>query len=92
MHITMTLKTYTLFALAALAALPLCAEEAAAEAAEAPAEAPKANPELEAEMAYVEALVDGGYPDIAAPVIEATKKRWPESEARFFAIEVRSLL
>ena len=89
MHVTMTLKTHTLFALAALAALPLCAEDAAAEA---PAAAPKENPELEAEIAYVEALVGNGYPDIAAPVIEETKKRWPESEARFFAIEVRSLL
>ena len=89
MRIIMTLKTSTLFALVALAALPLCAEDAAEGAA---AEAPKANPELEAEMAYVDALVDNGYPDIAAPVIEETKKRWPESEARFFAIEVRSLL
>ena len=89
MYVTMRLKSYTMFALAALAALPLCAEEAAQEA---PAEVPKENPELEAEMAYVEALVNYGYPDIAGPVIEATKKRWPESEARFFAIEVRSLL
>lgn len=60
------------------------AQEAAAE--------PQENPELEAEMSYVEALVNNGYPDIAAPVIEATKKKWPESEARFFAIEVRGLL
>ena len=41
------------------------AQEAAAE--------PQENPELEAEMSYVEALVNNGYPDIAAPVIEATK-------------------
>ena len=84
----MRLKSAVIFALAALA-VPAFAQEAA-EAA--PAEAPKENPELEAEMAYVEALVNNGYPDIAAPVIEATKKRWPEAEARFFAIEVRSLL
>ena len=84
----MRLKSAVIFALAALAG-PAFAQEAA-EAA--PAEAPKENPELEAEMAYVEALVNNGYPDIAAPVIEATKKRWPEAEARFFAIEVRSLL
>ena len=32
MYITMRLKSYTMFALAALAALPLCAEEAAQEA------------------------------------------------------------
>ena len=50
------------------------------------------DPELEAEFAYVNALVDRNYVDIAAPVIEATKKRWPESEARFFAIEIRSAL
>jgi tetratricopeptide (TPR) repeat protein len=53
---------------------------------------PKENPALEAEIEYVEALVNNGYPDIAAPVIEETKKKWPESEARFFAIEVRGML
>ena len=83
------------FALAAFAA-PLTAafaadEAAGGEAAAAPAEQ-KENPELEAEIAYVEALVNYGYPDIAGPVIEETKKKWPESEARFFAIEVRGLL
>ena len=50
------------------------------------------DPALEAEIAYVEALVTYGSPDIAAPVIEATKKKWPASEARFFAIEVQGLL
>ena len=50
------------------------------------------NEELEAEMSYVEALVNFGYPDLAGPVIEATKKRWPESEVRFFAIEIRGML
>ena len=53
---------------------------------------PKENPALEAEIEYVEALVNSGYPDIAAPVIEETKKKWPESEARFFALEVRGML
>ena len=50
------------------------------------------DPELEAEIAYVNALVDRNYVDIVQPVIEATKRRWPESDARFFAIEIRSLL
>ena len=72
--------------MAAVLASPVFAEEAA------PAEAPKENVELEAEMSYVEALVNFGYPDLAGPVIEATKKRWPESEVRFFAIEIRSML
>ena len=44
--------------------------------AETAAEEPQENPELEREIAYVEALVDSGYPDLASPVIEATKKRW----------------
>ena len=83
----MTFKVSIAVILATCLAVPTLAEEA-----ESAAEAPKENPELEAEMGYVEALVNSGYPDIAAPVIEATKKRWPESEARFFAIEVRSLL
>jgi TolA-binding protein len=68
----------------ALVGAPSFAQEAS--------EVPQENPELEAEMSYVEALVNNGYPDIATPVIEETKKKWPESEARFFAIEVRGLL
>ena len=79
----MRFKVATILTLAAVCASPLLAEE--------DAEA-SANTELDGEIAYVEALVDAGYPDLAAPVIEATKKRWPESEARFFAIEVRGLL
>ena len=75
------------FALAAVCACPVVAEEAEPEAV-----APKEDPELEAEIAYVEALVNYGYPDFAAPVIEATKKKWPSSEVRFFAIEIRGML
>ena len=74
--------------LAAALASSAGAEEAAAAAAEASNE----NPELEAEISYVEALVNYGYPDLAGPVIEATKKKWPESEVRFFAIEIRGML
>ena len=60
---------------------------------EAPAEeAPQVDEALEAEIRYVEALIEFGYPDFADPVIAATKKKWPESEARFFAIEIRGLL
>ena len=84
----MRLKIATIFTLAAVQASLAFAEDAAPAAAE----APKENPELEAEMSYVEALVNFGYPDIAGPVIEATKKKWPESEVRFFAIEIRSML
>ena len=80
----MTLKAFTAFALAGLAAFQVAAQEAEA--------APEENKELEAEISYVEALVNYGYPDLAGPVIEVTKKRWPESEARFFAIEIRSML
>ena len=83
----MRFKVATVFTLAAVLASSLFAEEAAAKAGE-----PKEDPELEAEIAYVEALVQFGYPDIAAPLIETTKKRWPASEARFFAIEIRGML
>ena len=79
----MSFKVATIFTLAAVLVPPVFAQEA---------EAPAENPELEAEIAYVEALVDNAYPDLAAPVIEETKKKWPESEVRFFAIEVRGLL
>ena len=83
----MSHQVSAIIALAALLSASSFAEEAPA-----PAEAPKENPELEAEIAYVEALVNFGYPDFAAPVIEVTKKKWPESEVRFFAIEIRGML
>ena len=86
----MRLKVVSVFALTALLASVAFAQEE--EPAETPAEVPQENPELEAEIAYVEALVGFGYPDFAGPVIEATKKKWPESEVRFFAIEIRGLL
>jgi len=47
---------------------------------------------LKGEIAYVEALVDAGFPDFAETVIAATKAKWPESETTFFAIEIRGML
>lgn len=47
---------------------------------------------LEAEIEYASSLIDGGFPDLAEIVIKQTKEKWPESEATFFAIEVRGLL
>ena len=83
----MSFKVATIFGLAAALTSSVMAADAAA-----PAAAPKENPELEAEISYVEALVNNGYPDLADPIIAATKKKWPESEVRFFAIEIRGLL
>ena len=80
----MRFKAVRVFALAAIFASPLLAQEAT--------ETPQEDPVLEGEIAFVEALVNYGYPDIATPVIEETKKKWPKSEARFFAIEIRSML
>lgn len=68
---------------------PLARADDPAPAAEAEEKVDEA---LQAEIAYIEALVDNGYPDFAATVIEATKKKWPESEAMLFAIEVRGML
>ena len=84
----MRFKFITAISLAALLASSVVAQDAA----EAAAEEPQENPELEAEISYVEALVTYGYPDFAAPIIDATKKKWPESEVRFFAIEIRGML
>lgn len=50
------------------------------------------DPALKEEIAYVEALVEYGFPDFAETVIANTKKKWPESEALFFAIEIRGML
>ena len=91
----MSFKVLTFFGCAAAVFAPLVgnvlhAQEAAdAAAAEAPVEVDEA---LEQEIRYVEELIKFGFPDFAGPVIEATKKKWPESEARFFAIEIRGML
>ena len=83
----MRLTRATIIVLAATLASSVFGQDAAPAAAEA-----QDDPELEAEVSYVEALVGSGYPDLAGPIIEATKKKWPESEARFFAIEIRGML
>ena len=75
-----------------LAAPSVFAEEEGAAAAEAPAEENKVDDALKAEIAYVEALVDCGFPDLAKTVIAETKRKWPESDALFFAIEIRGML
>ena len=76
--------------LAASAPISAVADDKPAAAAEAPVE--ETDPALEFEIRYVEALIEYGYPDFAEPVIEATKKKWPEAETKFFAIEIRGML
>ena len=78
--------------LAFSAAFELSAAEAEKPAEEAATTEVKVDEALRNEIAYVEALIDNGFPDFAGPVIAATKKKWPESEAQFFAIEIRGLL
>ena len=63
--------------LAASAPISAVADDKPAAAAEAPVE--ETDPALEFEIRYVEALIEYGYPDFAEPVIEATKKKWPQS-------------
>lgn len=78
-------------ALSAVVAPSAYAEEAApAPAAE--ADENKVDEALQEEVRYVEALIDCGFPDFAESIIAATKKKWPESEALFFAIEIRGML
>ena len=74
---------------APFAAVCADAEEAEAEAAVA---APKVNPEMTEAVKYIEALVDNGFPDFAEPLIAEAKKKWPESDAVLFAIEIRGML
>ena len=91
----MSCKVAVIVGCAAAALSPLAPFHAlAADGEEAGASAPaeELDPALQAEIRYVEALIEYGFPDFAGPVIEATKKKWPESEAKFFAIEVRGLL
>lgn len=78
----------TVAALACAAVRPACAQAQDS----APAAEEQMDAELSAEIKYVEALLEAGYPDFTAPVIAATKAKWPESETHFFALEVRGLL
>ena len=91
----MSSKRFTLLGCAALAfscgTLALRAEDAPA-ADGAAAEENKVDEALEFEISYAEALIDAAFPDIAEKVIAETKAKWPESEARFFAIEIRGML
>ncbi len=63
------------------------AEEAAPTEAELAREAA-----LKGEVAFVEALIDASFPDLAQIVIAETKKAYPESAPTFFALEVRGML
>ena len=91
----MCIKAFVFMGCAAAVVSPLAsftavADDAAPAAAETPVE--EMDPELENEIRYVEALIDYGFPDFAEGVIAATKKKWPESDAKFFAFEIRGLL
>ena len=79
----------TVLAFALFGAFGVRAEDAAAEGDGA---VEQTDPALKAEVEYVEALIDARLPDFAETVIENTKKKWPESDAMFFALEIRGLL
>ena len=49
-------------------------------------------PDCSDEIAYAEALVNSGYPDIAESLIASIKSQWPESEADLFALEIRGMI
>ena len=90
----MSSKVAVIFGCATMVLAPLSAvhaEDAAATTGQTEG-ADQVNEALEAEISYAEALINSGYPDFAEPIIAATKKKWPESEARFFALEIRGLL
>ena len=77
---------------ASLVALTCASRVSYAQDAAAGDESQELDSALKAEIAYVEALTEFGFPDFAAEVIADTKKKWPESEAIFFALEIRGML
>ena len=77
---------------ASLVALTCASRVSYAQDAAAGDESQELDSALKAEIAYVEALMKFGFPDFAAEVIADTKKKWPESEAIFFALEIRGML
>ncbi len=47
------------------------------------------DPELREDLAYIQALVEANMPDIAAPVIEAAKKKWPNAGPKLKVLELQ---
>lgn len=88
----MSRKVSSILGCAACALSVLTVARAYAQEAEAAPAANEADKALDAEISYVEALIENGLPDFAEPVIEETKKKWPESETAFFALEIRGML
>ena len=85
-------KMYLSLGCAALLMSPLASTVAAADDPASAASGADSEKELDGEIRYVEALIEYGYSDLAEPVIAATKKKWPEAETKFFAIEIRGML
>ena len=50
------------------------------------------DPDLKEELDFVKALVEHGLSSLATPVIEAAKKRWPESATKLKVYEMQSFL
>lgn len=84
----------TILGCTALSVSCLMMSQAKAEetAAAGEAEAVQPNKELDLEIRYIGELLNWGLSDFANDVMAATIARWPESEPRLFALEIRRLL
>ena len=47
------------------------------------------DPALKEELAFIKALVEANMPDVAAPVIEAAKKKWPHAGRKLKVLELQ---
>ena len=92
-HIMSICHTHAL-SVAVVAALALAPFVRARGADEPAQNAPAASEDLEAkqELAYIDALVEANMPDLAEPVIEAAKKRWPSMGPKFKVRELQGSL
>ncbi len=88
----MSLRVGTILGCAACVVAPFVLRAADPAPAADAAPVAEVDDELQQEIRYVELLIEFGFPDFAEPVIAATKKKWPESETKFFAIEIRGML
>ena len=50
------------------------------------------DPELKEELEFIKALVEDGMPDLATPVIDAAKKKWPNAAPKLKVYEMQSFL
>lgn len=83
--------SHTIACALAASAVCVCLPRAAAaeEEAEEAAKPAAADPALKEELSFISALIEANLSDLAEPVIEAAKKKWPNAGPKFKVMEIQ---